>query len=203
MTEQQSRVITVQGGSQADTGSPLREAVVRVIPNLTLLEADPGTALKARSASGAMVELTASAVDGLPGLRLEVDLGAAVAYWHPGLRTERVLTPDWAGQAETSLVQSAPVGALYDAAGRVLLGWAAGELVAELSVRCGVSEERKSFVIEVRPVRPLASDLVVMLDGSGDDLAATVRRLGEGLSAGYVHGPLTPPAMTRVPVYST
>ena len=203
MTEQQGRVMTVQGGSQADTGSPVRDAVVRVIPNLTLLAADPGTEVTARSLPSAMVELTASADDGLPGLRLEVDLGAAVTYWHPGLRTERVLTPDWAGQAETSLVQSAPVGVLYDAAGRVLLGWAAAELVAELSVRCGVSEERKSFVVEVRPVRPLAADLVVMLDGSGDDLAATVRRLGEWLSAGYVHGALTPPAMTRVPVYST
>ena len=203
MTELRSRLPTVHGGSAVGAESHARDAVMNVIPTLTVLESDPGTEVTARALPGAMVEMTASAGDGLPGLRLEVDLGAAVAYWHPGLRSERVLTPDWAGQAETSLVQSAPVGALYDTAGRVLLGWAAGELVAELSVRCGVSEERKSFVIEVRPVRPLAADLVVVLDGSGSDLAATVRRLGEWLSAGYVHDALTPPAMTRVPVYST
>ena len=202
MTQQHGRVMTIQG-SPACAWSDARDAVVGVIPNLTVLEPDPGTDLTARSLPGALVELTVSAVDGLPGLRLEVDLGAAVAYWHPGRRTERALTPDWAGQAETSLVQSAPTGALYDAAGRVLLGWAAGELVAELSVRCGVSEERKSFVVEVRPVRPLAADLVVVLDGSGGALAATVQRLGKWLSAHHVDGVLTAPAMTRAPVYST
>jgi len=202
MTEQQGRVVAIHNGSPAGVGSHVRGAV-SVIPNLTRLQPDPGTDVTSRSLGEAMVELTISAVDGLPGLRLEVDLGAAVAYWQPGRRTERALAPDWAGRAETSLVQSAPTGALYDGAGRVLLGWAAAELVAELSVCAGVSEERKSFVIDVRPIRPLAADLVVLLDGSNADLPATVQRLGKWLSAGYVDDALTPSAMTRVPVYST
>jgi len=204
MSVQPGGVTTVQDGTSADSVVRARAAVRAVIPNLSVFVPGPGTSVTVRDRpASAVVELTLSAADGMPALHLEVDLGAASAYWHPGHRTERVLTPDWAGEGETSLVQSAPVGALYDAAGRVLLGWAAGELIAELSVRCGVSEERKAFVVEVRPVRPLDTDLVVMLDGSGDGLAPTVQRLGRWLSAGYVDESLTPPAMARVPVYST
>lgn len=202
MSDQPGGVTAVQDEPFVDARARVRAAARGVIRNLTVFEPGPGTRVTARDLPAA-VELTLSAADGLPALRLEVDLGAATAYWHPGHRTERVLTPDWAGQGETSLVQSAPVGVLYDAGGRVLLGWAAGELVAELSVRCGVSEERKAFVVEVRPVRPLATDLVIVLDGAGDELAATVRRLGRWLSAGYVDQALTPPPMARVPVYST
>ena len=112
MTELRSRPPTVHGGPRIGAESHARDAVMSVLPSLTVLEFDPGTEVTARALPDAMVEMTASAGDGLPGLRLEVDLGAAVAYWHPGLRSERILTPDWAGQAETSLVQSAPVGTL-------------------------------------------------------------------------------------------
>ena len=174
-----------------------------IVAGLRLMHAESGTRLITRLAEGPVVELTASASDGLPGLHVEVDLADAVGYWYPGLRGRRALPPDWAGPSVTSLVQSAPVGVLYNAAGKVLLGWAASEAVAELSVQCGVSEERKSFVVEVRPVRPLQTDLVVVLDGMRSGLAETIARLAGWLSARCDGVPLTPHQTTRRPVYST
>lgn len=174
-----------------------------VIRGLSLLRPDAGTRLAAKVLGTNAVELTASAADGLPGMRVEVELGDAVGYWHPEQRAMRALSPDWAGRTTTSLVRSAPVGALYTATGEVLLGWAAGEGVAELSVRFGVSEEHKSFVVELRPVRPLGADLTVVLDGARDSLAETVRRLGTWLSDRCAGPVREPPALARLPVYST
>jgi alpha-galactosidase len=173
------------------------------VPGLTLLACDSGTPLSVRTIDETVVELTAQTADGLPRLRLEVDLADAVGYWQPGPRNARTLPPDWAEPTPTSAVHSAPVGALYNAAGEVLLGWAAAEAVAELSVRFGVSEERKSFVVEVRPVRPLNGDLLVVVDRTRDSLVETVRRLGRWLSQRCDGAPLTPPAVARLPVYST
>jgi alpha-galactosidase len=174
-----------------------------LIPGLTVLQADPGTDVRIEVSARGAVELTASATDGLPGLRVEVDLADAVAYWHPGLRGKRALPADWEAATVTSLVQSAPVGALYNTGGQVLLGWAASEAIGELSIRFGVSEERKSFVVDVRPVRPLDADLVVLLDGGRAGLAETVGNLAAWLSARCAGDPLTPRATTRTPVYST
>ena len=173
------------------------------IPGLMLLEPDAGTVLTTRPADSRRVEVTASGSARSPGLRLEVDLQTAVAYWHPGLRGGRALPADWAGSSVTSLVQSAPVGALYDAAGVVLLGWAASEAVGELSIQIGVSEERKSFLIDIRPVRALDADLVVVFDGTHSPLADTIRGLAEWLSARGPGIALVPPAIAMLPVYST
>lgn len=171
------------------------------IPGL-LTVADPGTQLEVQADSQGAI-LTVSAADGRPGLRFEVDLDTAVGYWQPGIRADRALPADWLAPQITSLVRSAPIGVLYDAAGTSLLGWAAGEAVAELSVRAGASEEGKSFVVEVRSVRPLAGDLVIVLDGTRSTLTTTVERLAQWLSSHCEGDPLVPPPSARVPVYST
>ena len=128
------------------------EQILTLVPGLTAVGAGPETQLVGRRAGANRVEISMSCPDGQPGARFEIDLGAAVGYWHPGGRGMRALPPDWAAPARTSLVQSAPAGALYDGAGTVLLAWAASDSVGELYVRCGVSEERKTFVVEVRAV---------------------------------------------------
>ena len=80
---------------------------IDAIPGLALLP-DAATELTVRQLSGSVAEVTATAAHGLPGVRLEVDLGSAVAYWQPGPRTTRTLPPDWADPTVTSLVNSAP-----------------------------------------------------------------------------------------------
>ena len=173
------------------------------LSGLRILRPDEGTDIRVSRLRDGLVELTASSEQGLPGLRLEVDLADGVGYWQPGLRSPCALPPDWVLPTVTSLVQSAPVGALHNAAGRVVFGWAAGEGIAELMLRYGVSEEHKTFAVELRPVRPLGGELVVLLDGGGDDLATTARRLSRWLSDQCDGSVLTSPAVVREPVYST
>jgi alpha-galactosidase len=173
------------------------------LPGLRLARPAAGTTATATTTGSGLVEVALSADDGRPGLRLEVDLADAVGYWHPMASGSHPLPPDWSGPTVTSLVRSAPLGALHDAAGRVLLGWAADEDVAELSVTTGVSEEHKSFVVEVRPVRPRSAPLTVVLDPSGPALAPGVVRLADWLSARHPEPALTPPPSATVPVYST
>jgi alpha-galactosidase len=179
------------------------DTAIEAVPGLRLLRAHPGTELVLATVEGRVVELAASSATGLPGVRIEVDLADAVGHWHAGLRDARTLPPDWVGPNVTSLVQSAPIGALYNAAGEVLLGWAASEAVAELSVSFGVSEEHKTFVVDVHPVRPLHNELMLLLDGTRSPLADGVRRLSAWLSTRCDGEVLTPPPVTRLPVYST
>ena len=181
----------------------MTEIAFERIAGLTVLQPSATTELSGRVLGKNLVELTASASDRRPALRLEVDLADAVGYWEPGGRSQRLLPPDWAGPRITSLVQSAPVGALYNATGRVLLGWAAGEAVSELEITYGVSEERKSFLVQLQPTQPLAGDLTVVLDGSRADLVGTVRRLCRWTSDQCRGEPLVPPPVARRPVYST
>ena len=176
------------------------ESVPRGLPEL---QPEAGTRLLTRPITGSAVEVTASANDARPGLSFEVDLADAVGYWHPGPRSGRALPPDWSGSTVTSLVHGAPVGALYDADGEVLLGWAAAEGIAELSVQFGVSEEHKTFAVKICPTRPLTRDLVLLVDTTHDNLAETVRRLGAWLSNRCAGAVLEPPAIARLPVYST
>ncbi|SDE09905.1 alpha-galactosidase [Auraticoccus monumenti] len=173
------------------------------LTGVTALAASGGTVLRTRQVGADVVELTARAADDRPGLRVEVDLGAAVGYWHPGADSAQLLQPDWAGSSATGLVSSAPVGALYDASGSVLLAWAASEAVAELCVTTGVSEERKTFVVDVRTVRPSSAPLQVVLDTSGGPLAATLSRLATWVSDRLPGSPLPVPPVAEQPVYST
>ncbi|GAA1835922.1 glycoside hydrolase family 36 protein [Microlunatus capsulatus] len=173
------------------------------VPGLRLARPDPGTTATTTSSGPGLLEVSLAAGDGRPGLRLEVDLADAVAWWHPMAAGTRPLPPDWSGRTVTSLVSSVPLGALHDATGRVLLGWAADEDVAELAVTLGVSEEHKTFVVEARPVRPRATPLRVLLDTSGETLATVAQRLTGWLSDRHAEPPLDPPPAARVPVYST
>lgn len=166
------------------------------------LEPDPSTRLELRS-DGSSMEVTATGAGGLPGVRIEVDLAEAVGYWQPGGRGERVLPADWSGSTTTSLVRSAPIGAVYDASGRVILGWAADEAIAELKVSAGVSEERKTFVVHIRPVRPLPRPLGLLIDRSGRPLTEVVPRLAGWLSSQWDGAPLSAPDVAKKPVWST
>lgn len=176
---------------------------LEAIPGLTLFRPDHGTQVSVTATGAHVVEVTATAESGVPGVRVEVDLADAVGYWHPGIRGAAALPADWAGPVVTSLVRSAPAGALYDAAGEVLLGWAAAEAISEVFVHTGVSEERKSFVVEIRPRIPRTEELAIVVDGTRSPLAETIRRLGAWLSARCSGEARTPPAIARRPVYST
>ena len=133
-------------------------------------------------------------------MRIEVDLGAAVGHWRPGIRRDRVLPADQSGRQITSLVHSGPGGVLYDAAGTSLLGWAVAEAIVELTVLSGVSEERKTFVVEVRLVRPPACS------SCWTECGRTWPRRSDacqGGSPGTRRRPVVPSPFSRAPASST
>ena len=66
----------------------------------------------------------------------------------------------------------------------------------------GVSEERKTFVVDVHPVRPLHNELILP-DGTRSPLADGVRRLSAWPRPDVTVRYSTPPPVTRLPVYST
>ena len=136
-------------------------------------------------------------------LRLEVPLGLGVGYWHPGAGSDRTLAADWAGQTSTSLVSWAPVGCLHDAAGRSLFAWALDELVDELEIRYGISEEHKTFAVELHGQPPPSSAGSGSCPAaSGQTLAESVARLADWL-AGRLAASAPGAAGGRRPVYST
>ena len=92
-------------------GARIGEARVEVGENTHIIAIRP--------LGNSAVEVEAEAEDRRPELLIELDLGAAVAYWHPGRRSPVALPADWLPSTFTSLVHSAPLGALYDDAGRV------------------------------------------------------------------------------------
>ena len=137
-------------------------------------------------------------------LRLEVPLGAAVGYWHPGAGADRTLAADWAGRTATSLVSWAPVGCLHDAAGTSLFAWGLDELVDELEVRYGISEEHKCFALELH-ARPTDHDrrLRMATSTAAAPLADAVGRVAGWLSGRLGATPLPVPDVAREPVYSS
>ncbi|HEY5978490.1 MAG TPA: glycoside hydrolase family 36 protein [Microlunatus sp.] len=209
-----TRLLTLEGGDPTDDDPALsaRPRPAGVVTNgmelhslagVRSLEPDPGTDVVVAAAGAGRVELSVSAGDGVSGFALEIDLADAVGYWSPSGQRSRALPADWEEAAVTSLVAGAPVGVLYNGAGETLLGWAASEAVAELNIRSGVSEEGKSFVLEVRPRSPLATELRVLLDTGRDPLADTVAQLGVW-SSGHIDGEVLPvPPVARRPVYSS
>ena len=120
------------------------------------------------------------------------------------LEPTRTLPADWAGRTSTSLVSGAPVGSLYDASGRSLFGWVLDEPVDELEIRYGVSEEHKTFAVELH-ARPTGSPrrLTLAVDPEPGALARTVGRLARWLAARLDTDPLPVPELARRPVYST
>lgn len=180
--------------------------VASVLPQVSLLLPGPGTELASDAAGeiGLPVRLTAPAGVEL-SLRIEVELGSAAGYWHPSQGSMRSLPADWAGEEVTSLVRSAPVGALYDATGAVLFGWAADEPVHELTIRYGVSEEHKTFAVELHAAAATTGQrrLELVLDATGGTLVEVVQRLAGWMSARIDQLPLSVPALATEPVYST
>ena len=137
-------------------------------------------------------------------LRLEVELGAAIGYWHPEAGEYRTLPPDWAATTSTSLVSGAPVGCLYDAAGESLFGWALNELVDELEIGYGVSEEHKTFAVELRARAVAIERRLALLAGTRRmPLAELTGTLATWLAGQLETSPLTVPEVARRPVYST
>jgi alpha-galactosidase len=157
------------------------------------------------SQDGSTVEVRLSAPPGAPlGVHFEVELAAAVGYWHPTAGIQRTLVADWGGRAATSLVQSAPIGVLHDAAGRALFSWAADEPVHELQIKFGVSEEHKAFVVDVAGhAYEDRKGLVMRLATGGADLAIAVGRLAGWMSDRIPEPPLTVPVLATRPVYSS
>jgi alpha-galactosidase len=116
----------------------------------------------------------------------------------------RSLPPDWAGRAVTSLVSSAPMGVLYNAGGRVLFGWAADEPVDEVTIRYGVSEEHKTFAVELHAAAATEERrLELVLDATTGSLAEVVQRLAAWMSRRIVEPALAVPPLAIEPVYST
>ena len=176
-----------------------------VLPHLKLLRPGPDTKLIIEPSDRVGVSITLTAPAGAElSLRIEVELNDAIGYWHPTQRSMRSLPADWAGQSVTSLVNSAPIGVLYDAAGQVQLGWAADEPVDEVTIRYGVSEEHKTFAVELHAAA--ATDdrkLQLLLDATGASVADVVRRLAGWMSARIDEPALSVPALAIKPVYST
>lgn len=208
-----TRLLTLDSGDDAADGSApadatepgvvVNELELHALAGLRSLVPDPGTHVVVATSAAGRVLLSASAEDGIPGFAVEVDLSDAIGHWSPAGQRSRALPPEWEEAAVTSLVAGAPVGVLFNSAGETVLGWAAGEAVAELSIRSGVSEERKSFVVEIRPRSPLAGELQVRLESGGDPLAVTVGRLAAWVSGHVDEAPLPAPAVAREPVYSS
>jgi len=176
-----------------------------VLPHLSLLHPGPDTQLITEPADqvGVPVTLTAPRAAEL-SLRIEVELNDAVGYWHPSQGSMRSLLPDWAGRAVSSLVSSARMGALYNAGGRVLFGWAADEPVDEVTIRYGVSEEHKTFAVELHAAAATEERrLELVLDATTGPLAEVVQRLAAWMSRRIVEPGLAVPPLAIEPVYST
>ncbi|GAA2760548.1 glycoside hydrolase family 36 protein [Actinopolymorpha rutila] len=175
-----------------------------VLPHLTLLRLGPGTNLSTEPATqvGVPVTLTAPAGTEL-SVRIEAELGDAVGYWHPGQGSMRTLPADWAGQVVTSLVNSAPMGALYNADAQVLFGWAADRPVDELTIRYGVSEEHKTFAVEFHAAASGEQRLQMVLTAAGGSVAEVVQRLADWMSTQIEAPALSAPKLALEPVYST
>ncbi len=76
----------------------------------------------------------------------DVPAGGATAYWQPDYGQRRHLPAEWGSSRSVSLLRSAPVGALVDAADRNVASWALSETARRLEVRReGIREESARF----------------------------------------------------------
>ncbi|MEU0567364.1 glycoside hydrolase family 36 protein [Nonomuraea sp. NPDC005983] len=131
-------------------------------------------------------------------IRLSVPLGDAVGFWHPDAGWKRTVVADWAGHARVSLVQGAVAGCLYDSAGASMLAFAALDSVPETTIRFGVSEENKTFVVHLH-VPAGRSPYKIAFARRQPSVAAAMRVLRRGLGEGQAEVP----EGARLPVYST
>nr|WP_055502154.1 glycoside hydrolase family 36 protein [Nonomuraea pusilla] len=107
------------------------------------------------SGSGGVVHII-GADDKTTLVRLDVPLGDAAGFWHPGAGWDRHLAADWmTGWRTVGLVDSSPLGCLHDSAGRAMLGFATDRLVPTTRLRYGVGERTGRFgvwlAMDLRP----------------------------------------------------
>ncbi|MFD1544282.1 glycoside hydrolase family 36 protein [Nonomuraea guangzhouensis] len=136
--------------------------------------------------------------DGELEIRLSVPLGDAAGFWHPDAQWNRTIVADWAGLTRVSLVRGAVAGCLYDSGGTSMLAFAALDPVPETTMRYGVSEENKTFVVHLR-VPAGRSPYRMAFARSSPTVATALRKVRGALGA----GPAAVPEGARVPVYST
>ncbi|SEG17251.1 alpha-galactosidase [Nonomuraea solani] len=130
-------------------------------------------------------------------IRLSVPLGDAAGFWHPDAQWTRTIVADWAGRANVSLVSGAVAGCLYDSRGASMLAFAALDPVPETTMRYGVSEENKTFVVHLR-VPAGGSPYQLVFARTAPTVATAMRALRGALG----EGPRAPEG-ARTPVYST
>ncbi|MBD0738104.1 alpha-galactosidase [Streptomyces sp. CBMA29] len=134
-------------------------------------------------------------------LRLDVPLGDAAGYWHPGAGWDRHLVADWASPWRTvGLVDSAPLGCLYDTAARALLAFASDRIVATTRVRFGVGEESARFGVWLSMDLAAGETCRIRVQAPGRPWADAVREVTGGLADAE---PLPVPDAARAPAYST
>lgn len=167
---------------------------------VTRLTAGPAPTTLAAAGQGVIEVLGVESETTL--VRLDVPLDGAVGFWHPAAGWDRHLTADWmaTGLRTVGLVDSAPLGCLYDDAGRAVLAFASDRLVHTTRLRFGVGERAGRFGVW------LAMDLGpgelcrIRIAPPGGAVAETVRSLVRRQSGTAA---LPVPEAGRVPAYST
>ncbi len=178
--------------SRVDVIDP--ELVVKITADATV-EREAGRLL--------VLQATACAAERPLMFSIEVPLGDAEGFWHPNLRDYRTLPADWAGREALSLVSSAPIGVLYDSAGTAVMGFACDETVDEITLRFGVCEETKSFVVHLE-LAPRPGRLArLAVSTSAVPWVDLLTELKDWLVASQGLHPLPVPAAALEPVYST
>ncbi|WP_432164700.1 glycoside hydrolase family 36 protein [Streptomyces sp. bgisy031] len=138
--------------------------------------------------------------DGRAVIRLDVPLGDAVGYWHPSAGWNRHLPADWEGWRRVGLVDSAPIGCLFDSTGNAVLGFASDRLESETRIRFGVSEELARYGVWLAMDLAAGQTCRIRLAAPGQSAASALRSLTQWLATGEE---LAVPDAARVPAYST
>ncbi|MET7330879.1 alpha-galactosidase [Nonomuraea sp. NPDC005650] len=167
---------------------------------VTRLTAGPSPSVPA-TGGDAVVEVVGVASE-TTLVRMDTPLHGATGFWHPAAGWERHLAADWmaTGRRTVGLVDSTPLGCLYDDAGRAVLGFATDRLVRTTRLRFGVGERTGRFGVW------LAMDLGpgelcrIRIALPGAAVAETVRSLARWQSGAAA---LPAPEAGRLPAYST
>lgn len=165
------------------------------------LELGVGARVTGAEVEGDLTVLTIQSEAPFTRLALRVALGRAEGYWFPTMRHRRTLLPDWAGSEHASLIDSAPIGSLYDREGRGLLSFALDRMVEESDLQFGVSEEERAYVVYISfPTGSRVVRLAIARPGRG--FADSVGELSEWM-ARAASEPLSIPESARAPLYCT
>ncbi|MFB7574745.1 glycoside hydrolase family 36 protein [Streptomyces sp. NPDC056165] len=149
---------------------------------------------------GAVIHLRAEAA-GTAVLRLDVPLGDAVGYWHPAVGWDRHLVADWASRwRAVGLVDSAPLGCLYDATGAAVLAFASDRIAATTRIRFGVAEPLARFGVWLAMDLLPGEEFRIRVQAPGQPFADAMQSLAGWLPDGAA---LPSPDSARTPAYSS